>query len=177
MINILFFTVVIYFIVKYFKKKQGEKTSNNTPKQETSNQKLNLDNKYFLIRNGRLLEYRGQEDSIVVPKGVQVIGGNDTKICNKTISHIYIPKTVCVISDFALPYVEHLHYEGAQENLHYDSQYNFYANGWVPDWSKSDPIQWQVHVNNVTFDYNDHLYDATAKEHYERIPDELKPQE
>lgn len=176
MINILIFAVVVYFIVKYIKKKQGEKeTANCTPNQETTTQMLNLDNKYFLIRNGRLLEYRGQEDSIVVPKGVRIIGGNDTKICNKTISHIFIPKTVCIISDLALPYVEHVHYEGAQENLRYDSKYNFYADGWVPDWSKSAPIQGQVHVNNVTFDYNDHLYDVTAKAHYERIPDELKP--
>lgn len=175
MINILIFALVIYLIVRHVKKKQGEqKKTNCIPNQDPRDYITNLDNDYFLIKNGYLLEYRGQSDSIVVPRGVQVIGGNDTKICSKTISHIYIPKTVHVISDLALPYVEHVHYEGSQENLLYDKQYNFFADGWIPDWSKPDPIQFRVRVNNVTFDYNDRHYEATAKAHYERTPDELK---
>ena len=160
MINILIIGLAIYFIVRHIKKKEeNQKAANSIPNQDAKDYITNLDNNYFLIKDGRLLEYRGQSDTIVVPKGVGIIGGNDTKICNKTISNIYIPKTVHVISDLALPYVEHVHYEGAQEYLHYDSKYNFFADGWVPDWSKSDPIRGQVHVNNVTFYYNYDLYD------------------
>lgn len=175
MINILIIGLAIYFIVRHIKKKEeNQKAANSIPNQDAKDCITNLDNNYFLIKDGRLLEYRGQSDTIVVPKGVGIIGGNDTKICNKTIRNIYIPNTVHVISDCALPYVENMYYAGAQEALHYDKQYNFYTNGWVPDWAKPERIP--ITVNNVNFHYNDSHYDETAKLHYERIPDELQPQ-
>ena len=173
MIIILIFALVIYFIVKHFKKKQEEQVIDNcTSNQERSDYISNLDNDCFLIKNGQLLEYRGQSDSIIVPKGVQIIGGNDTKICSKTIRGIYIPNTVHLISDCALPYVEIVYYAGAQEDLHYDKQYNFYADGWVPDWAKPEHIP--IAVDDVKFHYNYRHYDEVAKSHYERNPDELK---
>lgn len=171
MLGIILWGLVIYLIVRYVKKKKEESTK--AEKDILSHQKLNLDNDYFLIKNGCLLEYRGQLDSIVVPRGVSQIGIEDINICKKTIHTIYIPNTVYVIADFALPYVESVHYEGPQELLHYDKQYNFFADGWIPDWSKLDPVH--VHVNEVRFEYNFRHYDAIAKAHYERHPNELQP--
>lgn len=134
---------------------------------------LNIDNDYFLIKDGRLLEYRGNEDSIFVPRGVVIIGGNDTPIWNKTIDTIYIPSTVQVISDLALPYVETVYYEGAQNNLRYDKQWNFYENGWITDWSKAS--QHPVRVNEVRFHFGYQHFAQIENAHYDKHPTELLP--
>lgn len=134
-------------------------------------QSLNIDNDYFFIKDGRLLEYRGKEDTIVVPRGVQIIGGDDTAIWNKTIDTIFIPNTVRRVSDLALPYVETVYYEGSQNSLIYDKQYNFYENGWITDWSKSN--QHPVRVNEVRFHFGYQHYAQIEKAHYDKHPIEL----
>lgn len=170
MLNILIFAIVIYFIVKRVKQKNEEQSSQNTESKRESIK--DLDNDYFLIKGGRLLEYRGKKDFIIVPNGVDIIGGSDTKICSQTIRGIYIPKSVYVIADCALPYVEIVYYEGSEESLHYDKKYNFYTDGWRPDWTIPGP---HIKINEVRFHYNFKNYDVIAQAHYEKVPDELKP--
>lgn len=135
-------------------------------------QSLNIDNERFLIIEGRLLAYRGNSDTIVVPRGVQIIGGNDKAIWDRTIDTIFIPNTVRVISDLALPYVETVYYEGLQSNLRYDKECNFYAYGWIADWSKTN--QFPHRVNEVHFHFNYQNYTQIEKAHYEQHPEELK---
>lgn len=152
-------------------------SSPNRPQKDrqvsTAPSELNIDNDYFLIKDGWLLEWRGEHDDIVVPDGVRIIGRSDNPISKKTIASIWIPKTVHKISDLALLQVETVHCEGSQNSLSYDKEYNFMANGWIPDWSKDKLAP--VRINEVSFYFNDRHYREIVAKHYERNPDELKP--
>ena len=151
----------------------GNSSASTVKKQESkSSSGLNIDNDYFLIKDGRLLEWRGESDSIIVPPGVEIIGGNDTGISKKTIHVIHIPKSVHVISDLALPHVESVYYEGPQEKLMYNKEYNFYADGWVTDWSKDS---FPVRINEVNFHFNDEVCTTIIEKHFQEHPDELSP--
>lgn len=134
---------------------------------------LNIDNDYFLIKDGRLLEWRGESNTIIVPQGVRIIGGNDdTAISKKTIDSIYIPRSVWKIADSALPHVQTVYCEGFEESLSYDKECNFYTGGWVADWSKSNS---PVRIYKVDFRFNYSLYQAIVDAHYKDHPDELLP--
>lgn len=153
----MFFCILVIILIILIicdaktKPKQASTVKTTTSIQEG----LNIDNDFYLIRNGCLIEYRGQSDGIIVPTGVEIIGCNDTPICKKTIDHIFIPRTVHKISDFALPYVETIHYEGPQHELWYNAQYNFYTEGWIPDWAKTLPTPYRVDVH-FHFNYQHH---------------------
>ena len=142
------------------------------PKKPNAVHMLNLDNDYFLVKDGRLLEYRGKEDSFFVPRGVQIIGGNDEPIAAKTINAIFIPNTVHVISDVALPCVESVYYEGPEDRLHYDKEFNFHTYGWIADWSKTNEHPYRVY--EVKFHFNYPHYDHIEAAHYESNPKELQ---
>ena len=148
--------------------------SNTEEKSKKSNavHMLNLDNDYFLVKDGRLLEYRGKEDSFFVPRGVRIIGGNDNPISAKTIDTIYISNTVYVISDVAPPCVESIYYEGPEDRSHYDKEWNFHTNGWIADWSKTNKYPHRVY--EVKFHFNYQHYAQIEAAHYERNPKELQ---
>ena len=166
LMDILAIALIVYLIVRHVKKRKNENRS-------STSKTLNIDNDYFLIKGGRLIEYRGKEDTIFVPRGVTIIGWDDKSICDHTIHTIYMPNSVCVIADCALPCVECVYYEGPKEKLHYDEEYNFQACGWTPDWAKKSGINYRV--NEVKFHYNDSKYDMLAKAYFEKHPNALAP--
>ena len=55
--------------------------------------------KDFVIEDGVLIEYKGQDDNIIIPDGVTVIGSGAFK--NRAIKGITIPESVITIEDIA----------------------------------------------------------------------------
>lgn len=174
LIDIIVIGLIIYFIVRHKKNKAAEAAAAAGATTKVEPEGLNIDNDYFLIRNGHLLEYRGQSDTIMVPRGVTRIGLTDTPIWNRTIDSIFIPNTVHFIYGGALPYVESVVYEGSPEELSYDKDENFFANGWIPDWTKTEG-HLPSHVWEVRFHFNQSNYAAIEKAHFEQNPHELLP--
>lgn len=115
---------------------------------------LNIDNDEFLIQGGALREYRGDKDTIIVPRGVERIYNDDCCICSHSIDTICIPKTVLRIGDHSLPFCESVLYEGSEyewKNISIGSD-NF-TTGWRPDWCKEPPMD-KYRVTEVKFFFN-----------------------
>ena len=133
---------------------------------------LNIDNDYFLIKDGRLLEWRGESNDVFVPRGVRIIGDGQNAISKRKIQRIEIPNSVWRIDDLALPFVETLNYEGPEYSLQYDKNLNFYT-GWSTEYSSSSPTQYQV--NKVEFWFNSEFAQARVDKHFKEHPEQLLP--
>ena len=128
----------------------GKKSQSNAPPA------LNIDDDMFLIINGVLREYRGNNDTIVVPQGVSRISNVDHPIWNNFIDTIFIPRSVLSIGECALPYCECVRYEGSEQQWDYvmkNCDVDNFQTGWKPAWC---PEGCNTLVTEVRFHFNCH---------------------
>lgn len=125
------------------------------PKKQESPKELNIDNQEFLIsRDGILREYRGEQDSFIVPRGVLGISNVEDPISRHSIDTIYIPRTVRFIGEAALAYCESVYYEGSEaEWKKITISSDNFQTGWRPDWCKEPPLD-KYRVTEVKFHFN-----------------------
>lgn len=85
-------------------------------KEETQN-KLDMDNNEFLIRSGRLCEYRGNSDTVVVPEGVTeifVFESEEKPAVLRNKKRVVLPRSLRYIGNDGIRCVEEICYRGTE---------------------------------------------------------------
>lgn len=88
-----------------------------TAKKAGTQEKLNVDDSEFLIRDGRLCEYRGNSDVVDVPEGVTAIfvlesEGRPAVLRDK--KRVILPRSLLYIGNDGIRYVEEICYRGTE---------------------------------------------------------------
>ena len=115
--------------------------------------------KYIFAVDNRLVGYNGNEDVLCVPIGTQIIGDDYDEIKKgKAWDIVYIPKSVIMIKDCALPWVESVYYEGTEEEFQRipkgELKYSNFCTGFIPNYAKNMPNPENSKVKEVKFCYN-----------------------
>ena len=128
--------------------------------------------KYTFDYMGRLVHYNGDEDILCVPFGTSIIGNDEEQIKEgKKWDSVYIPRSVIIIHDLALPLVESVWYEGSEEEfakIDIGKIGNFMT-GFVPNYAEKLDEEYRIHsiVKEIKFNYNTNLASM-----YKRMSDE-----
>ena len=149
--------IIIIICIVLCNKDKNRTTSKDEKKEITSNNQITIwpenPNNYTL--NGTVLvHYNGNGDTLFVPIGTTIIGAGIQK--NMTWHSVFIPKSVMVIRDLALFYVENVYYEGSSEEFQQilcDYSYNF-RTGFIPTWAENLSCREYCKVKEVSFHYN-----------------------
>ena len=159
--------LIIYLIVKGVKSHKKSKEEEATRRyaaqkaaREAHFKKIDRDDDQFLIKDAKLIEYRGTDDRIVIPKGVESLYNHDFSIRVKHKladgpSEVCIPRSVRFIGCHALPYFEEIYYEGSEYEWKqiYIADENF-ETGWRPDWCRNNTPYEHYRVTEVPIIYN-----------------------
>ena len=155
-----------FAIIERATERDPEKIVDRTPviSDKTTSNPLNMTKDGFMIRDGLLVEYRGDETTVIIPNGVTEI--ETGAFTNSNVEHVDIPNSVTTIRDYAFSECRYLQDITIPNSVTTIGNGAFYRSG-LRNIIIPESVQ---NIGNEAFASSNHLHSVTIDARLSKIP-------